>query len=200
LEYFLRIISIRKPWKYIFSFYGLIDLLAIVPSYISLFVAGSQYLLIVRVLRLIRIFRVLKLARYLGEAKRLVSALKASRPKITVFLVVVMTSTIVVGSIMYLIEGEANGYTSIPRSIYWAVVTMTTVGYGDITPHTVLGQTLSAFLMILGYGLIAVPTGIVSAELVRSGGQQVSTQACPSCSREGHDPDAEHCKFCGEKL
>ena len=199
IEYLLRLYSVRRPLQYAFSFFGLVDLVAIIPTYLSLVVAGTQSLVVIRALRLLRVFRVLKLAQYLGEADELLRALRASRAKITVFLGTVLTVVLIMGSAMYLIEGEKAGFTSIPTGMYWAIVTMTTVGYGDITPTTVLGQMLSALLMIMGYGIIAVPTGIVSAELVRVP-KAVSTQACPSCSAEGHDHDATHCKFCGHKL
>jgi voltage-gated potassium channel len=155
----------------------------------------------VRALRLIRVFRVLKLTRYLGEAAELMKALRLSRAKITVFLVVVLTVTIINGTLMYLIEGPANGFTSIPKSIYWAIVTLTTVGYGDIAPHTPLGQFIASLIMILGYGIIAIPTGIVTSEITRLQYKPpTNTQACVSCSREGHADDASYCKYCGEKL
>lgn len=201
IEYALRLYSVSRPVKYAVSFFGLVDLLAVMPSYLSLFVAGAQSLLIIRMLRLLRIFRVLKLVHYLSEAAALTAALKASRRKITVFLGTVLNIAAIVGALMYLIEGEASGFTSIPRSMYWAVVTMTTVGYGTIVPVTPLGQLVSALLMILGYGILAVPTGIVSAELVRQDRKtSLNTQACSSCSAEGHDDDATHCKYCGERL
>ena len=199
VEYALRLYSVRRPLRYALSFYGLVDLVAVIPTYLSLLIAGTQSLLVVRALRLLRIFRVLKLAQYLGEANVLMTALRASRAKMTVFLGAVLTIVLIMGAAMYLIEGEEHGFTSIPTSMYWAIVTMTTVGYGDITPTTAIGQTLSAMLMILGYGIIAVPTGIVSAELVRAP-KTVSTQACPSCAAEGHDFDATHCKYCGVSL
>ena len=204
MEYFLRIYVTGKPWKYILSFYGLVDLLSILPTYLSLFFTGSQYLATIRALRLLRTFRVLKAAPYLLEARVLSEALKSSRRKITVFLIAVLTVVLIVGSVMYLIEGgEGSDFTSIPRSVYWAVVTVTTVGYGDIAPKTELGQFLSAILMILGYGVLAVPTGIVSAELSHiktKTEEQLNTTACPHCSREGHDTDADYCKFCGGEL
>ena len=200
VEYLLRLISVGKPLRYAFSFYGLIDLLAIVPTYLSLFITGAESLLVLRSLRLLRIFRVFKLGRYLSEANVLASALRSSGPKITVFLGTVVSLVIIMGTLMYLVEGEENGFTSIPRSMYWAVVTMTTVGYGDITPQTVLGQVLAAAVMIMGYSIIAVPTGIVSAELGKASRENVSTQACPQCSAEGHDIDARHCKYCGAAL
>lgn len=203
IEYALRIYSVHKPKKYIFSFYGMIDLLAILPTYISILVAGSQYLLTIRALRLLRIFRVFKLARYLVEGRVLIRALMASRPKIIVFLTTVFSIVIFIGSIMYLVEGKADsGFTSIPRSVYWAIVTITTVGYGDISPATPLGQMLAAMLMVLGYAIIAVPTGIVSVEIAQASRElkAVNTTSCPSCAREGHDIDAEFCKFCGANL
>jgi voltage-gated potassium channel len=199
IEYILRLISVDRPMAYATSFYGVIDLLAILPTYVSLVVPGAQYLMVIRILRVLRIFRVLKLVPYLGEANLLWRALKASRRKITVFVFSVLVVVSVCGSLMYMIEGEQNGFTSIPRSIYWAIVTLTTVGYGDISPQTPVGQVLAAMIMILGYGIIAVPTGIVTAELAHMG-KPISTQACPSCSAEGHDTDAKHCKFCGAHL
>lgn len=198
-EYILRLISVRRPVRYIFSFYGLIDLLAIVPTYISLIVPGTQYLLTIRILRLLRIFRILKLTEYISEAKVITSALSASRRKISVFLLAVISVVIVVGSLMYVIEGEENGFTDIPTSIYWAIVTLTTVGYGDLSPKTPFGKTLASIVMILGYGIIAVPTGIVTAELTRTA-NPVSTQVCPECHAQEHDADAVFCKFCGAKL
>lgn len=200
LEYFLRLISIGRPLQYAMSFYGIIDLMAIVPTYLSIFIPGSQYLLVIRILRVLRIFRVLKLAKFLNQSQILVSALKASRRKIIVFIFAVLTLVVIFGSLMYVIEGEENGFISIPRSIYWAIVTLTTVGYGDISPQTGLGQTLAAIIMIMGYGIIAVPTGIVSVELAQAQSKQINTQACPQCSAEGHENDAKYCKFCGSKL
>lgn len=200
LEYFARIISLKKPAIYIKSFYGIIDLLSVLPTYLSLFFVGTQALMVLRIMRLLRIFRVLKLVRFLSEANRLFNALRSSMPKIIVFLVSVLCINLIVGTIMYIIEGGDNGFDSIPRSIYWSIVTMTTVGYGDIAPVTVLGQTLASFIMILGYGIIAVPTGIVTAEIHSAKNKIISTEVCPSCGREGHDPDANHCKFCGEKM
>lgn len=201
IEYLVRLASVRRPLKYALSFFGVIDLLAIIPTYLSLVVAGAQSLLVIRVLRLLRVFRVFKLGYYLSEARVLTTAMKASRAKITVFLTLVMSIAVVMGALLYLIEGEASGFTSIPRGMYWAVVTMTTVGYGDIAPETVLGQIAAGALMVLGYAIIAVPTGIMSAELVQAAANQpVSTQACPSCSAEGHDGDAVCCKYCGEHL
>lgn len=199
IEYILRLISIGRPHKYALSFYGIVDLLAIIPTYLSILLPGSQYFLVLRILRVFRIFRILKFAQYISEAKMLSQALKASRRKITVFLFAVLTVVVILGSLMYVIEGEENGFTSIPESIYWAIVTLTTVGYGDISPQTGLGKMLAVIIMILGYGIIAVPTGIVTSEMTTRK-LKISTQACPQCAEEGHDPDAYHCKYCGSKL
>ncbi len=199
VEYALRIYTARKRLRYVTSFFGVVDLLAILPGYLSLFLLGSQYLIVVRSLRLLRVFRILKLARFLGEASVLRRALQASTPKITVFLGTVVTIVMIIGALMYVVEGAENGFTSIPKSIYWAIVTLTTVGYGDISPQTPLGQTLSAFVMIIGYGIIAVPTGIVTSELSRADKESKGSQ-CPNCGHTGHDEDAAHCKYCGEKL
>lgn len=201
LEYVLRLMAVRQPWRYATSFFGIVDLLAILPTWLGLFIPGAQALLVVRVLRLLRIFRILKLARFLSEAERLMHALRASLRKITVFLLSVGTIVVIVGSIMFVVEGPENGFTSLPVSMYWAVVTLTTVGYGDIAPRTALGQTIASLVMILGYGIIAVPTGIVTSELTASRFQHgVSTQACPSCSAGGHDIDAKYCRVCGATL
>jgi voltage-gated potassium channel len=200
LEYILRMISIKKPWYYISSFYGIIDLISVIPTYISIFVVGGQYLLIIRALRLLRIFRVLKLTRYMGEASSLGKALNASRHKITVFMWVVFTIVIIMGTLMYLIEGGSNGFTSIPRSIYWAIVTLTTVGYGDIAPQTVLGQILASLIMILGYAIIAVPTGIVTSEITQQKINSRIIQDCKKCGFNDHAPDAVFCKRCGTIL
>ena len=178
----------------------MVDLLAVLPTYLSIFFPGTQYFLVIRLLRVLRIFRVLKLVQYVGEARLLMQAMRASRRKITVFLFVVLTLVIIFGSLMYIIEDARNGFTSIPQSIYWAIVTLTTVGYGDISPQTGLGQTLAALIMIIGYGIIAVPTGIVTVELTQAYKKSISTQACEQCSAEGHDPDAKHCKYCGALL
>jgi len=177
----------------------LVDILSIAPSYLGLFFAGSQTFLVIRALRLLRIFRVFKLGRYIGEANVLLTALRASRIKISVFILGVLSVVLIVGSMMYLIEGAENGFTSIPKSIYWAIVTMTTVGYGDMTPQTVLGQALASCIMIMGYGVIAVPTGIVSVEIAQAS-KLASTEVCPFCNKEGHSTDALFCKFCGSKL
>lgn len=201
IEYILRLISVRQPLRYTLSFFGIVDLLATIPTYLSLFLPQAQYLLVIRTLRVLRIFRVLKLTHYLGEAQFLLHALQASRRKVTVFLFAVLNIVIVVGALMYLIEGEQHGFSSIPHSIYWAIVTITTVGYGDVAPQTPAGQALASVLMILGYAIIAVPTGIVTNELALEARRQtVSTQCCPECSAEGHDTDAVHCKYCGGTL
>jgi voltage-gated potassium channel len=198
VEYLARIYAARRPLGYAKSFYGVVDLLAIIPGYLSIVFAGSQYLLVIRALRLLRIFRVLKLSRYLGEASILSTALQASRVKITVFLFTVLTMVVIVGSVMHLVEGPQNGFTSIPLSIYWAIVTLTTVGYGDISPQTPLGQMISSVLMIVGYGIIAVPTGIVTAELSRAA-RPVGKQ-CEGCGFAVNDADAKFCKRCGAAL
>lgn len=201
IEYVLRLLSVRKPMGYALSFYGIVDLLAIIPTYLSVLVPGAQFLLSIRLLRMLRVFRVLKLAQYVRESNQLIHALHATRRKIEVFLFVVTTIVVVIGSLMYFIEGEANGFTSIPKSVYWAIVTLTTVGYGDISPQTPIGQALASLIMIVGYGIIAVPTGLVTAELMRKPDKTLlSTQACPSCSAEGHDADARFCKYCGDRL
>lgn len=200
IEYILRLASVGRPLNYAFSFFGIVDFLAIVPTYFSLFFPGTHMLAVIRILRVLRVFRVLKLAKYLSEAQVLVKALRASQRKITVFLLTVLTLVVIFGSIMYLIEGDESGFVSIPRSIYWAIVTLTTVGYGDITPQTDLGRMVSAMVMILGYSIIAVPTGIITAEITQTFKKNVSTQSCPQCSLEGHDKDAKFCKFCGAPL
>ncbi len=200
VEYFLRLLCIGRPLKYAFSFFGMVDLLSIAPTYLSLLLPGTQYLLVIRILRILRIFRILKLVQYLNESRRLMTALRASRKKITVFLFTVLTLITIFGSLMYMIEGEQAGFTSIPKSIYWTIVTLTTVGYGDISPQTGLGQVLASVVMIMGYGIIAVPTGIVTVEMSQAFKKKVTTEACPECSAEGHDADALFCKFCGSKL
>ena len=201
LEYVMRLVAVRRPIRYATSFFGVIDLLAILPSFVSLVVPGAQALLVIRIARLLRVFRILKLASFLHEADVLRRALSASRAKITVFLGAVITVAVVMGTLMYLIEHENPGFDNIPRSIYWAIVTLTTVGFGDITPKTPLGQVVSSLLMIMGYGIIAVPTGIVSVELANATRQtEVSGQSCPSCSAEAHLPDAIYCRRCGHAL
>ncbi|MBD99379.1 MAG: ion transporter [Verrucomicrobia bacterium] len=202
IEYVMRVIAVRKPLKYITSFMGLVDLLSTLPTYISLLVAGPQYLLVIRTIRLLRIFRILKLSRYISEANSMTRALRASAVKITVFIGGVLVLVLIMGTIMYIIEGPERGFNSIPRSMYWTIVTITTVGYGDIAPSTALGQALASIIMLLGYGIIAVPTGIVSGELVRSKMEesQHSRKACLDCSKEGHDENADFCKYCGAKM
>ncbi len=208
IEYIARIVSIKKPFKYIFSFYGIIDFISTIPLYLSYILAGSQVLLAVRVFRMLRIFRILKLVKFLGEASQLSRALKASRAKIAVFIYVVLILSVIMGTIMYLIESDEAGFTSIPRSIYWTIVTLTTVGYGDIAPQTDIGQFIATIIMILGYGIIAVPTGIVTVEFTKEGQGSVkedtivhlNTQSCPTCSAEGHRDNATHCYNCGSTL
>ncbi|WOC40231.1 ion transporter [Polaribacter sp. HL-MS24] len=201
LEYILRIISIKKPFKYIFSFYGLIDLLSTIPKYLSLIFIGSHHLVALRALRLLRVFRILKLTRYIGASNNLIIALKASKAKIAVFLFFVVIVCIILGTIMYMIEGEENGFTSIPRAVYWAIVTLTTVGFGDIAPQTPLGQLIASTIMILGYGIIAIPTGIVSSEMTKKSSTiDSNTQSCANCLKEGHKDDAEFCYHCGSIL
>jgi voltage-gated potassium channel len=192
---------VRRPLAYAGSALGIIDLLAIVPTWLTIFVPGAHLFLTVRILRLLRVFRVLKLTEYLSEAGVLISALRSSRRKISVFLFTVITLVVLIGAMMYIVEGPANGFTSIPVSMYWAIVTLTTVGYGDLSPRTPLGQLLASFVMIIGYAIIAVPTGIVTSELTASRFQRGhSRQACPSCGSEGHDDDAVHCKYCGSAM
>jgi len=199
IEYFLRIWSVQKPWKYITSFYGVIDLLAILPSYIGLVVTGSAGLMVIRALRLLRIFRILKLNRYTKASIILRNAMLASLSKISVFLFAIIMVVIIVGTTMYLIEGEANGFKDIPTSIYWAIVTLTTVGYGDIAPQTATGQFLASFVMILGYGIIAVPTGIVTAEVLASR-RGKSERVCPNCLHEDIENNDRYCHHCGNRL
>lgn len=200
LEYGLRLACVAQPLRYATSFFGVVDLLAVVPTYLSLFLPGSQSLLVIRALRLLRVMRVFKLATYLSEASFLLRALRASRDKILVFLGTVLIVVLVMGALMYLIEGEESGFTSIPRAMYWAIVTMTTVGYGDIAPATVIGQLLAAALMMLGYAIIAVPTGIVTAEMFEARRAPVTTRSCPECLSEGHEPSAHYCRDCGAAL
>jgi len=200
VEYLLRLFCIGRPLKYAVSFFGIVDLLSILPTYLSLLLPGSQYLLTIRILRILRIFRVLKLAQYVGEANHLVRALRASRRKIIVFLFAVAAMVVIFGSLIYLVEGPEAGFTNLFEAYYYAIVTLSTVGYGDIIPITPLGKAISCFIMILGYGIIAVPTGIVSVELAQTRKPEVSTQSCPECSAEGHDPDAAFCKYCGAQL
>jgi voltage-gated potassium channel len=200
VEYILRIVISKKPGVYIKSFYGIIDLLSILPTYLSLLVAGTQYLLVIRIIRILRIFRVLKLTRYMKASHVLVVSLRQSRFKIIVFFEVLITTVVIMGSLMYLIEGPENGFTSIPTSIYWAIITLTTVGFGDITPATALGQFMASLIMVLGYSIIAVPTGIISAEIVKAGNTPKKFRRCKECNAESHDEDALYCKYCGEPL
>ena len=201
LEYIARIISIGKPARYIFSFYGIIDLLSILPTYLGLFIVGSESLMVIRAVRLLRIFRILKLARFVKESKQLADSLKASRHRILVFLLAVLTLSTILGTVMYLVESAEAGFTSIPRSMYWAIITLTTVGYGDIAPVTPLGQFIASIVMIMGYAIIAVPTGIVTSELLKPHeNNEVNPRCCRNCTTEGHDTNAIYCKICGEKL
>ncbi len=200
IEYGLRLWCINNTRMYARSFFGVVDLLGIVPTYLSLMFAGSQYLLVVRILRVLRVFRILRMVRYVSEADLLTEALRASRRKIVIFISTVAALVIVFGSLMYLIEGAEHGFTSIPKSIYWAVSTMTTVGFGDIAPQTALGQALASLIMIMGYGIIAVPTGIVTLELSEANRRRTNTRTCPECSAEGHSREATYCWRCGSHL
>ncbi|RNC79805.1 MAG: ion transporter [Winogradskyella sp.] len=202
IEYIARIITVKKPTKYIFSFYGIIDFLSTIPMYLSFIVVGSQSLVALRALRLMRVFRILKLTRYIGASTNFARALKASRAKIAVFLSFVVILCIILGTVMYLVESEESGFTSIPRSVYWAIVTLTTVGYGDIAPITPLGQFIASIIMIMGYGIIAVPTGIVSSEMTKVNKHEVqtNTQSCSNCLAANHRDDAKYCHNCGNTL
>jgi voltage-gated potassium channel len=202
LEYLLRIATTNRPRKYIFSFFGIIDLIAILPMYLSFFIVGSKVFSVVRALRLLRLFKILNHPKFTGQSLHLLKALQASRGKITVFLYFVLISTILIGSIMYLVEGEENGFTSIPTSIYWTIVTLTTVGYGDISPGTPLGQFIASMVMILGYGIIAVPTGIVTAEFSRTNANKTEPEKnkCENCGVTNHNPNAKFCYHCGYPL
>ncbi|MEZ5007515.1 MAG: ion transporter [Chitinophagales bacterium] len=201
IEYLLRIYSIKRPFKYIFSFYGIIDLLSILPAYLSLVITGTHTLAIIRVLRLFRVFRVFKITRYISEGSNLMKALMDSRRKISIFVIGVSLLVVVLGAVMYFIEGgQDSGFVNIPISIYWAIVTLTTVGYGDISPATPLGQFVASIVMLIGYGIIAVPTGIVTAELAKHGTLKTNTQACRNCNFSDHADDAKFCKRCGESL
>ena len=203
IEYIARIISVKHPLKYIFSFYGIIDLLSTIPKYLSIFLIGTHSLVALRALRLMRIFRIFKLARFIGESTNFARALKASKAKIAVFLLFVIILCIVLGTVMYLIESEQDsGFTSIPRSVYWAIVTLTTVGYGDIAPITALGQFIASLIMIMGYGIIAIPTGIVSSQMTRFNRKEIATntQSCSDCLADTHNDNAEFCYNCGNKL
>lgn len=206
VEYVLRVWAANEPARYARSFYGIVDLLALLPTYLSVIFPAGRFLIAFRILRVLRVFRILKLATYVAEAAVLTSALRASRQKIIVFLSTVLTVVVVVGSLMYLVEGPANGFTSIPTGIYWAIVTLTTVGYGDVAPETTAGRFIASALMILGYGIIAVPTGIYTAELATTmrmaerDASPVSGVACPTCAAGGHAGDAVHCRVCGSRL
>lgn len=201
IEYILRIISIKKPLKYIFSFYGIIDLLSTIPMYLTFILVGSHSLVALRALRLLRVFRILKLARYTGASEKLTLAMRASKAKISVFLFFIVIVCIILGTVMYMVEGQENGFTNIPKSIYWAIVTLTTVGFGDIAPQTPLGQLIASVIMILGYAVIAIPTGIVSSELTKSTlNEDVNTQSCPNCLKEKHKDNAIYCYNCGSVL
>lgn len=201
IEYIARIISVQSPRHYIFSFMGIIDFLSLLPSYIALILGGSSYAIAIRILRLLRIFRILKLAYYLEEAAFMTRALAASRRKLFVFFLTIITLVTILGTLMFVVEGPENGYSSIPKSIYWAIVTLTTVGYGDISPKTPLGQAIASMVMILGYTIIAVPTGIVTAELAKHTLRNINVAtACPRCILEGHENDANYCRRCGEPL
>ena len=198
IEYILRLYSTEHSVKYSTSFFGIVDLLAILPTYISIFVPGAQSLLVIRGLRLLRIFRVFKLSRYLGEANLLSEAIIQSRTRIVVFLSTITVLSFITGAGMYLVEGPKHGFTSIPQSVYWAITTLTSTGYGDTVPITPIGKLLAVFIMIMGYSLIIVPTGIISTEMMKLG--DISTQACKNCSKEGHDFNAKFCKHCGSEL
>ena len=202
IEYLLRIISVNKPKKYIFSFYGIVDLLSTLPKYLSFFILDTHFLTVFRALRLLRIFRILKLIRYVGESNKLIKALKNSRSKIFIFIFFVFIVSIILGTVMYLIEGPENGFRSIPQSIYWCIVTLTTVGFGDITPQTPIGQILATIIMITGYGIIAVPTGIVSAEYASTKDKSPNKQnsSCENCGTDIILNDASYCRKCGHKL
>ena len=201
IEYILRLICIKRPWRYVTSFLGIIDLLAIIPTYLSYFFLGAQSLLVLRALRLLRIFRIFKLTHFLSEMKFLGVAIRGSIRKISIFMLVVLTLVIIMGSVMYLLEEKQNGFDSIPDSIYWAIVTITTVGYGDMAPATTAGKFVASIIMLMGYGIIAVPTGIVTTEMALAmRKKEQNHETCLNCGREGHDADARFCKYCGEKL
>ena len=202
IEYFFRIYAVNRPLKYIFSFMGIVDFLAIIPTYLIFIFPAVHWMSVIRAIRLIRIFRIFKLSRYLRGAHTMQIALRSSRPKIIVFLLSVMLLVIILGTLMYIIESSAstNGFENIPDSIYWAIITLTTVGYGNIVPMTILGKVVASFIMILGYGIIAVPTGIVTAEFSRKRKEKVNTQVCPDCTAEGHEMEAKFCNKCGAEL
>ncbi len=201
IEYLLRIYITKDAFKnYVLSFYGVIDFLAILPTYLSLVLVGSHFMMVIRIFRLIRVFRILKLGRYVGATQVLKESFMNSRHKIAVFLEVIITIVVLMGSIMYIVEGPENGFTSIPTGIYWAIVTLTTVGYGDIAPATVIGQFIASAIMIMGYAIIAVPTGIVSTEFSKNQKIKLNTQICENCNFDAHDDDAKYCKKCGSSL
>jgi len=201
IEYILRLICCKKPVAYARSFFGIVDLFAILPTYISLLIPSSHVLVVIRILRVLRIFRVLKLVKFIGESELLIDALQSSRRKITVFLFSVVTIVIIFGSVMYIVETPENGFTNIPQSIYWAVVTLTTVGYGDLTPQSNIGKVIAMIIMVMGYGILAVPTGIVTAEITRAmGHNKVTSHICEGCGYRWHDDDAHYCKHCGNTL
>ena len=197
VEYVLRLLAVRRPWRYARSFFGLVDLLAILPTYASLIFAGYQSLLVIRAVRLLRVFRVFKLLHFLGEAEQLRTALSASRHKITVFIGGVLTAVLIIGALMHLIEGAESGFSSVPQSMYWAIVTMTTVGYGDIAPATIAGKVLASIMMLLGYGIIAIPTGIVSVEINRATMAQADNSTCCHCQQKNLPPKSQFCHRCG---
>ena len=198
IEYILRIWVVNRPVKYILSFYGIVDFMTLLPSYLGLFIAGGESLLVIRMLRILRVFRILKLGNYTRAGKLIAAAIWNSKEKIVVFVLFIFTVTVILGTVMYLIEGKESGFTDIPTSIYWAIVTVTTVGYGDISPVTLLGKFFASLVMILGYSIIAVPTGIVTATLL--GKVIQNSQVCSKCMYDHHDDDAEYCKRCGNSL
>lgn len=202
IEYLLRIYIVRKPLSYALSFYGIVDLVSVLPTYLAIFLGGAQYFIVIRSLRLLRVFRVLKMVRFIGEATVLSKALRASRHKIAVFLIAVICATFIMGTVMYLVEGPEHGFNSIPKSIYWCIVTLTTVGYGDISPETPLGQFIASIIMILGYGIIAVPTGIVTSEINKSSREEreARSKSCSVCNASGMNVEAQYCQYCGERL
>jgi voltage-gated potassium channel len=200
VEYILRLYCAKKPARYARSFFGVVDLLAVLPSYLSPFIPGTRFLDVIRILRMLRIFRVMKMVQYVNDGNALLTALIASRRKIGIFLFTVLTLVVILGSLMYVIEGTENGFNNIPTGIYWAIVTLTTVGYGDISPQTPLGQGLAACIMVIGYSIIAVPSGIITAEVGRASARTDSPRPCPACQAKDHDTDARHCKACGHAL